>query len=182
MRKEKIVRRDFLKTMLAGIPALSLDWDSFPRGDRPKHEASPEPQAAGGPTWDAVIIGSGLGGLSCAAGFARQGFKTLVLEQHGIPGGYATTFRRPGGFVFDASLHSTGVDERNGVPNLIAGFPEITDVTFAPHKVLYRAVFPDHDIRVPHRNVDGYTKLLADAFPEEKAGIDSLFQTMRGLL
>jgi len=34
MSKEKIVRRDFLKAMLAGIPAISLDWDSFPRGDR----------------------------------------------------------------------------------------------------------------------------------------------------
>jgi phytoene dehydrogenase-like protein len=40
--------------------------------------------------FDAVIVGSGLGGLSCAAAFARQGFKALVLEQHDKPGGYAT--------------------------------------------------------------------------------------------
>jgi len=180
--KNKIVRRDFLKAVLAGIPALSLDWDSFPRGDRPKHEASRKPQAAGGSTWDAVIIGSGLGGLSCAAGFARQGFKPLVIEQHTIPGGYATTFRRPGGFIFDASLHSTGVGERNGVANLIEGFPEITDIEFVPHKVLYRAIFPDYDIRVPHKDIDAYIKLLIEKFPEEKAGIESLFQTMRGLV
>jgi len=179
MSKEKIVRRDFLKAMLAGIPLLSLDWDSFPRGDSPR--AGTGPGAAGG-SWDAVIIGAGLGGLSCAAAFARQGFKPLVLEQHTIPGGYATTFKRPGGFVFDASLHSTGVGERDGVPNLIDGFPEITDIEFVPHKVLYRAIFPDHDIRVPHKNADGYIKLLIDAFPDEKAGIESLFQTMRGLV
>jgi len=179
MSKEKIVRRDFLKAMLAGIPLLSLDWDSFPRGDSPR--AGTGPGAPGG-SWDAVIIGAGLGGLSCAAAFARQGFKPLVLEQHTIPGGYATTFKRPGGFVFDASLHSTGVGERDGVPNLIDGFPEITDIEFVPHKVLYRAIFPDHDIRVPHKNADGYIKLLIDAFPEEKAGIESLFQTMRGLV
>jgi len=179
MSKEKIVRRDFLKVMLAGIPLLSLDWDSFPRGDSPR--AGTGPGAPGG-SWDAVIIGAGLGGLSCAAAFARQGFKPLVLEQHTIPGGYATTFKRPGGFVFDASLHSTGVGERDGVPNLIDGFPEITDIEFVPHKVLYRAIFPDHDIRVPHKNADGYIKLLIDAFPDEKAGIESLFQTMRGLV
>ncbi len=179
MSKEKIVRRDFLKAMLAGIPLLSLDWDSFPRGDSPR--AGTGPGAPGG-SWDAVIIGAGLGGLSCAAAFARQGFKPLVLEQHTIPGGYATTFKRPGGFVFDASLHSTGVGERDGVPNLIDGFPEITDIEFVPHKVLYRAIFPDHDIRVPHKNADGYIKLLIDAFPDEKAGIESLFQTMRGLV
>ena len=182
MPKKRIVRRDFLKAMLAGIPALTLDWDSFPRGDRPQAGTVDTGRAASGETWDAVIIGAGLGGLSCAAGFARQGFKPLVLEQHTVPGGYATTFRRPGGFVFDASLHSTGAGERNGVFNLIDGFPEITDVEFVPHKVLYRAVFPSHDIRVLPKNVDGYINLLVEAFPEEKAGIESLFQTMRGLM
>jgi len=180
--KKIIVRRDFLKAMLAGIPALSLDWDSFPRGDRLTGGAAHKTQSAAGRPWDAIIIGSGLGGLSCAAGFARQGFKPLVIEQHTIPGGYATTFRRPGGFIFDASLHSTGVGERNGVANLIEGFPEITDIEFVPHKVLYRAIFPDYDIRVPHKDIDAYIKLLIEKFPEEKAGIESLFQTMRGLV
>ncbi len=175
MPAKKTGRREFIKTALAGIPILALDWDSFPRGDR--HSARP-----GETVWDAVIIGAGLGGLSCAAGFARQGFKPLVLEQHSIPGGYATTFKRPGGFVFDVSLHSTTVEERNGVPNLIPGFPEIADIEFVPHKVLYRAIFPDHDIRVPHKDIDGYVKLLTGLFPEEKEGIEDLFRTMNGLV
>jgi all-trans-retinol 13,14-reductase len=175
MSGKKIKRREFIRTALAGIPLLALDWDSFPRGDRPAKRASDD-------TWDAVIIGAGLGGLSCAAGFARQGFKPLVLEQHSVPGGYATTFKRPGGFVFDVSLHSTTVEERNGLPNLIPGFPEITDIEFVPHKVLYRAIFPDHDIRVPHKDLDGYIKLLAGLFPDEKEGIDGLFLTMKGLV
>jgi phytoene dehydrogenase-like protein len=175
MNRQKIPRRDFLKAALAGVPILALDWNSFPRGDRSQ-------DLAAGAAWDAVIIGAGLGGLSCAAGFARQGFKPLVLEQHSIPGGYATTFKRSGGFVFDVSLHSTSVNEREGIPNLIPGFPEIKDIEFVPHKVLYRAIFPGHDIRVPHKNPDAYIKLLIKLFPEEKAGIDSLFQTMRGLV
>ncbi len=175
MPAKKTGRREFIKTALAGIPILALDWDSFPRGDR--HSARP-----GETVWDAVIIGAGLGGLSCAVGFARQGFKPLVLEKHSIPGGYATTFKRPGGFVFDVSLHSTTVEERNGVPNLIPGFPEIADIEFVPHKVLYRAIFPDHDIRVPHKDIDGYVKLLTGLFPEEKEGIEDLFRTMNGLV
>ncbi len=181
MLKQKIARRDFLKAALAGVPILTLDWNSFPRGDSRPGRAGRSARAADD-TWDAVIIGAGLGGLSCAAGFARQGFKPLVLEQHSVPGGYATTFKRPGGFIFDASLHSTGVGERDGIPNLIEGFPEIKDIEFVPHKVLYRAIFPDYDIRVPHKDVDGYIKLLIEQFPEEKAGIEGLFQTMRGLV
>ncbi len=172
MLKSKLVRRDFLKSVLAGIPALALNWDSFPRGDS---FSSPKDQ------WDAVVIGGGLGGLSCAAAFARQGFKALVLEQHQVPGGYATTFKRPGGFVFDASLHSTTVGERNGVHNLIEGFPEITDIEFVPHKVLYRAIFPDYDFRVPAKDIEGYINTLAGHFPEEKEGIQDLFRAMQGL-
>ena len=173
MQKNKIIRRDFLKAMLAGIPALTLDWDSFPRREQ-QERAKDE--------WDAIIIGAGLGGLSCAAAFARQGFKPLVLEHHRIPGGYATTFKRPGGFEFDASLHSTGAGERNGIHNLIPGFPEIQDVEFVPHKVLYRAIFPDYDIRVPSRDVDGYIKILTGYFPDEKEALQNLFAAMRGLV
>lgn len=165
-------RRDFLKTLLAGIPAVALDWDAFPRGPAAARTAD---------DYDAIIIGAGLGGLSCAAGFARQGFRPLVLEQHAVPGGYASTFRRPGGFVFDVSLHSTGVGERSGVYNLIPGFPEISSVEFVPHPYLYRAIFPGLDIRVPQRNPAKYAEIIGEFFPMEKDGIAGILEDMRGL-
>jgi phytoene dehydrogenase-like protein len=162
--------------MLAGIPLVALDWESFPKG---KQDA---PTAKGsGTAYDAVIIGAGLGGLSCGAAFARQGFRPLVIEKHVKPGGYATTFQRPGGFVFDASLHSTTVGERNGLRDLIPGFPEIKGIEFVPHKTLYRAIYPDYDIRVPDRNLPAYVTDLAGKFPDEKAGIEGLFGDMQGL-
>lgn len=165
-------RRDFLKTLLGGISLAALDWDAFPKGTDASKEKT---------EFDAVIIGSGLGGLSCAAAFARQGFKPLVLEQHSKPGGFATTFKRPGGFVFDVSLHSTTVGEREGIHNLIPGFPEIKDVEFIPHPSLYRAIFPDYDIRVPQKNLKKYIEMLIGYFPDEKQGIEGIFEDMRGL-
>jgi len=165
-------RRNFIKFFIYGIPVLSIDWGSFPVGSK-RHRAENE--------FDAVIIGSGLGGLSCAAAFCRQGFKTLVLEKHYIPGGYATTFKRPGGFVFDVSLHSTTAGERNGIHNLIPGFPEIKDVKFIPHKNLYRTVYPDYDIRVPQRDISSYINILIKYFPDEEQGIKNLFNDMRGI-
>jgi all-trans-retinol 13,14-reductase len=172
MLNKSLLRRDFLKTLLAGIPALTLDWDSFPREKKTSKSET---------DFDAVIIGSGLGGLSCGAAFARQGFKPLVLEQHYVPGGYASTFKRPGGFVFDVSLHSTVVGERNGIHNLIPGFPEIEDVEFVPHPSLYRAIFPDYDYQVPQKNLKRYIEMLVGYFPEEKQGIQGLFDDMSGL-
>ncbi|MBW4551878.1 MAG: NAD(P)/FAD-dependent oxidoreductase [Aphanocapsa sp. GSE-SYN-MK-11-07L] len=56
---------------------------------------------------DIVVIGSGIGGLSCAALLARYGFKVIVCESHTIPGGAAHAFERHG-FRFDSgpSLYS----------------------------------------------------------------------------
>jgi all-trans-retinol 13,14-reductase len=172
MSDQVIERRDFLKTLLAAMPMLALDWESFPQGKNAGKSTA---------EFDAVIIGSGLGGLSCAAAFARQGFKPLVLEQHYVPGGYATTFKRPGGFVFDVSLHSTTMGERNGVVNLIPGFPEIDEVEFVPHPYLYRAIFPDHDFRVPQENLEKYIDILSGYFPGEKPGIEGIIEDMEGL-
>jgi all-trans-retinol 13,14-reductase len=176
MTPKNMPRRDFLASIMAGIPVVALDWTSFPRGRQ-----APAGRGDNDNAYDAVIIGAGLGGLGCGAAFARQGFRALVIEKHTKPGGYATTFRRPGGFVFDASLHSTTVGERGGVRDLIPDFPEIKGIEFVPHKILYRAMYPDYDIRVPGRDVDGYVRLLADKFPDEKEGIEELVGDMKGL-
>jgi len=172
MEKLQLPRRDFLKLIASLVPAAAIDWDALPF-NRSGFTADDD--------YHAIVIGSGLGGLSCAAAFARQGFKPLVIEQHDKPGGFATAFERPGGFVFDVSLHSTTVEQRNGVYNLISGFPEITSVEFVPHPNLFRAIYPDHDIRVTQKNVKAYIEMLSRLFPEEQKGIAGLFEDMSGL-
>lgn len=56
---------------------------------------------------DVVVIGSGIGGLSCAALLARYGFDVIVCESHAIAGGAAHGFEY-NGFKFDSgpSLYS----------------------------------------------------------------------------
>ncbi len=55
-------------------------------------------------SYDVVIVGSGLGGLTCANRLARAGHSVLLLEHHTQLGGLATWFKR-GGHIFDVSLH-----------------------------------------------------------------------------
>jgi len=55
--------------------------------------------------YDCVVIGSGLAGLTAANTLGRAGHRVLLLEQHYKLGGMATWFRRPGGHIFDISLH-----------------------------------------------------------------------------
>jgi phytoene dehydrogenase-like protein len=54
--------------------------------------------------WDAIVIGAGLAGLSCAAHLGKAGKKVVVVEQHTRPGGLWTSFSRQG-FIFDISTH-----------------------------------------------------------------------------
>ena len=54
--------------------------------------------------YDIIVIGAGNGGLSAAASACNRGFKTLLIEQHNLPGGFATSFRR-GRFEFEPALH-----------------------------------------------------------------------------
>ena len=55
--------------------------------------------------YDIVVIGAGNGGISASVALSQQGKKVLVLEQHNLPGGCASSFVR-GRFEFDVSLHS----------------------------------------------------------------------------
>ena len=54
--------------------------------------------------YDVIVIGAGNGGLTAAAVAAKSGVKTLLVEQHNLPGGFATSFTR-GRFEFEPSLH-----------------------------------------------------------------------------
>ncbi len=56
---------------------------------------------------EVVIIGSGLGGLCCAAMLGKYGYKTIVCESHSLAGGAAHGFEYQG-FKFDSgpSLYS----------------------------------------------------------------------------
>ncbi len=55
-------------------------------------------------TYDVIIIGSGIGGLTAGNFLAKDGCSTLIIEQHTRPGGYLSSFERKG-FNFDAAVH-----------------------------------------------------------------------------
>ncbi len=46
---------------------------------------------------------------------------------------------------------------------------------------MYRAIFPDHDIRVPPRDLPAYIQTLVAKFPSEEAGIRALIEDMQGV-
>lgn len=55
-------------------------------------------------TWDVVVIGSGMGGMSAAAALSRTGHRVLLLEQYRTLGGLTHSFAREG-FSWDVGVH-----------------------------------------------------------------------------
>ena len=56
------------------------------------------------PAYDVIVVGAGMGGMTAAAKLAKEGKKVLLLEQHNLTGGFATSFVR-GDYEFEVSLH-----------------------------------------------------------------------------
>lgn len=50
------------------------------------------------PKYDVIVVGSGPGGVACAALLAKWGFKPLVLEKNDEIGGKAVTISSQEGF------------------------------------------------------------------------------------
>ncbi len=101
-------------------------------------------------TYDAVVIGSGFGGLTAGALLARYGRKVLVLESHSIPGGAGHSFVREG-FHFDSgpSFHCGLSDPKslNPLRQVLALLGEsIKAVPYDPfaHYHFERTTFPVH--------------------------------------
>ena len=57
--------------------------------------------------YDALVIGSGIGGLAAAAILSKSGKKVLILERHYTAGGFTHTFQRKG-YEWDVCVHYIG--------------------------------------------------------------------------
>jgi phytoene dehydrogenase-like protein len=64
-------------------------------------------------TYDVIIIGGGMGGLTAGALLARRGLRVVLLEQGDRTGGYVTSFKR-GPYTFDATGAFLGGCEKGG--------------------------------------------------------------------
>lgn len=129
-------------------------------------------------TYDAIIIGSGLGGLSCGSYLALNGWKVLVLEKHNVSGGYASSFKR-GDFTFDVCLHMlNGVAKGERMYTLFEWCGVADRIKFKKLNYFGRVIFPEHDFRLPNNGLKDIVSVLENQFPHEKTGINSLFEEM----
>ena len=133
------------------------------------------------PDYDVVVVGAGNGGLTAAAGLAKNGHKTLLLEGHNVPGGCATSFIR-GRFEFEVALHQLsglGFPEFPGpVRGVLSDLGVVDKIEFIQQKNLYRIVVPGKiDINLKAERA-ATEETLMEKFPAEKEGIKKFFDLL----
>jgi all-trans-retinol 13,14-reductase len=131
-------------------------------------------------SWDVIVVGSGLGGLTVAALLARHaGKRVLVLERHYTAGGFTHTFSRPG-WEWDVGLHYIGEVQQPGAP-LRRLFDHLSDgaLEWADLGEVYDTIVIDGDRYPLPRGRRALRDALAARFPADAAAIDRYLARVR---
>ena len=149
--------------------------DEKPAGREPRYWSK---QAPDGP-WDAIVIGSGMGGMTTAALLAKWGKRVLVLEQHYTAGGFTHAFRRKN-YTWDVGVHAVGEVTDHSMPGRLLS--RLTDgrLKWASLGPVYDEFqFPDgFRIDFPDTPQQFRANMVA-AFPDEVNAIDAYLEAVR---
>jgi all-trans-retinol 13,14-reductase len=130
--------------------------------------------------WDAIVIGSGIGGLAAAALLAKHGGKrVLVLERHYVAGGFTHSFHRPG-YEWDVGVHYIGQVQDPASP-VRATFDHLTGgrLKWNPMPEVFDR------IRIGEREyefvagLERFRERLKSYFPSETAAIDRYLRAVQ---
>lgn len=171
MSKRKISRRTFISTTAMAGLAMSVNWsrlNALASQIKPKKD------------YPVVVIGAGLGGLCSGALLAKKGFPVTVVEQHNIPGGYATTFDRAAGkFTFDVSLHRMSASSETR--HLLKELGVLDKIEFVKIPDTTRVIAPNRDFRSSKGLKQKLTGLI-EKFPHERKGIENYLADMQTVM
>lgn len=113
--------------------------------------------------YDAIIIGAGIGGLTCANYLAKRHKKALVLEQHITPGGYICGFYRKG-YYFDGANNS--FSSHGSIFPMLKELGLDKKLEFHKHVVLQRV--KNIELDFCYSSFDEFKQAMKTAFKEEK--------------
>lgn len=115
--------------------------------------------------YDVIIVGAGIGGLTCGALLSKKGYKVLVLEQHYQVGGYCSSFSRRG-FTFNTGVEDvSGLWEGGPLDYLLKELELPKNKLFVRNRrrYIYKGLIIDQP-----GNLQEFIELLASIFPSEE--------------
>lgn len=133
------------------------------------------------PVFDAIVIGSGAGGLTCALTLAQQGGHTLLLEKNPEVGGYARG-RGAQGFYWDHGGHIFLAYRLGMQPREVFQRLRIDQrVEMVPDRQDFQCIFPGESLELP-ADISVAAEVLAERFPAERDGIATVLLIMEQMV
>ena len=130
---------------------------------------------------DALVLGSGLGGLSTAVLLARLGFRVAVIEKNPLPGGLLRSYRR-GGLDCPVGVHYFGAFGEGEPLRRMCDFIGVTEGIAAERMgqggPIDRYLFDDFTFDLPE-GLDAFTGALHRAFPRDAQRLDAIAGNLR---
>jgi all-trans-retinol 13,14-reductase len=142
-----------------------------------KQHGIPDPGPSG---WDAIVIGSGMGGLACAAMLARHAQqRVLVLERHYTAGGFTHVFHRPN-YEWDVGVHYIG-DVHRPQSFLRRAFDHLSDgaLAWADLGEVYDQIIVGSDVYDFVRGREAFRERMKEYFPAQRDAIDRYIDEVR---
>jgi prolycopene isomerase len=134
---------------------------------------------AGG-SYDVIVIGAGIGGLSAAALLAKEGRSVCVLEQADAPGGYLHAFQR-GPYTWDPAVHVFPQGGDGELPDAVLRYLEVRDrCRMIPFEHNYTAVFPELTVDTPF-GLEPFIEAHQTLFPDEAGAIERFVRLCRSV-
>jgi len=132
------------------------------------------------PEYNAIVIGSGMGGLAFASILAKlRNWRVIVLESHFKIGGFTHTFTRPGGWSWDVGLHYVGEMGEGMLGRRLFDFITECKVKWNPLPDAYDVfLYPDLQISACKGEAN-YRSALIGAFPDERSNIEQYFRDLK---
>ena len=123
--------------------------------------------------YDAIIIGSGMGGLATAAILAKEGKKVLILEKHYTAGGFTHIFKRKG-YEWDVGIQYIGdVQKQTSVVRKVFDYVTDAQLKWADLGRVYDRIIIGEKTYDFVKGTQNFKNQLYNYFPDEKEAIDS---------
>ncbi|MFC3616474.1 phytoene desaturase family protein [Lutimaribacter marinistellae] len=129
--------------------------------------------------WDAIVIGSGIGGMAAAAALSKIGYKVLLLEQYNTLGGLSHSFTIDG-FSWDAGIHYLNCVAPDDRERRILNWLSDTPIELASMGAIYDTLhIGDAEPLALSRPYEAYSRDLKDRFPEEAEAVDAWIAALK---
>jgi len=134
------------------------------------------PSRLNGP-YDALVIGSGIGGLTTAALLAELGWRVAVLEQHYTAGGATHSYDRAG-YEWDVGVHYIGDMGTQTTVRRMMDFLTQGNLAWAPMDAHYDRFFIGDNVYDAVAGREAFRDNLVGYFPREAAAIDRYLELL----